>query len=43
MTAGNTIQNQVSRIGEAPKWPRSAYSASAPVQHSTTPPRVSQA
>ena len=35
-----TTENQASRIGFLPKWPRSAYSASAPVTHSTTAPRM---
>jgi hypothetical protein len=35
-----TTLNQASRIGRLPKWPRSAYSASAPVTHSTTAPRM---
>ena len=39
-TTGITTLNQASRIGFLPKWPRSAYSASAPVTQSTTAPRM---
>ncbi|MNK58937.1 hypothetical protein D3C87_780360 [compost metagenome] len=33
-----TTENHAMRIGFLPKWPRSAYSASAPVTHSTIAP-----
>ena len=32
------MTNQARRIGDRPKWPMSAYSASAPVIASTTAP-----
>ena len=35
--------NQARRIGERPKWPMSAYSASAPVTVSTTEPSAMNA
>ena len=35
-----TMENQASRIGFLPKWPMSAYRASAPVTHSTSAPRM---
>ena len=38
-----TMLNQASRIGFLPKWPRSAYSASAPVTHSTIAPSMMNA
>ena len=34
------MENQAMRIGLRPKWPMSAYSASAPVTHNTTAPRM---
>jgi hypothetical protein len=37
------MKNQARRIGERPKWPMSAYSASAPVTASTTPPSATNA
>ncbi|GAO25398.1 hypothetical protein ALISP_5218 [Alicycliphilus sp. B1] len=40
MSAGMTMENQASRMGWRPKWPMSAYSASPPVTHSTTAPRM---
>ena len=36
MQAGNTSISQARVIGARPKWPMSAYSASAPVTASTT-------
>ena len=35
--------NQAARIGFLPKWPMSAYSASAPVNASTTAPSATKA
>ncbi|EKD97050.1 MAG: hypothetical protein ACD_23C01099G0005 [uncultured bacterium] len=35
-----TTENQARRIGFLPKCPISAYSASPPVTHSTTAPRM---
>ncbi len=35
-----TMENQATRIGRLPKCPMSAYSASPPVTHSTTAPRM---
>ena len=43
MSAGKTSQNQASAIGRRPKCPISAYSASAPVTHSTTDPSARNA
>ena len=43
MSAGNTNRNQARRIGERPKCPMSAYSASAPVTASTTEPSAMNA
>ena len=37
---GNTSPNHASRTGFAPKWPMSAYSASAPVRARNTAPRT---
>ena len=41
--AGMARLNQARRIGFLPKWPMSAYSASAPVTHSTTEPSATKA
>ena len=35
--------DQAMRMGNFPKWPRSAYRASAPVTHNTTAPRMMKA
>ena len=37
-----TMANQASRMGFLPKWPMSAYSASPPVTHNTTAPRMTK-
>ena len=37
---GSTKADQASLIGPAPKWPMSAYRASAPVTHRNTPPKT---
>ena len=42
MSAGITTANHAMRIGLRPKWPMSAYSASPPVTHSTTAPRITK-
>jgi hypothetical protein len=43
VSAGNTSRNHARRIGERPKWPMSAYSASAPVTASTIDPSAMNA
>jgi hypothetical protein len=40
ISAGSTTVYQDTRIGNTPKWPMSAYSASPPVIASTTAPRM---
>ena len=35
-----TTANQAMRMGCLPKWPMSAYKASAPVTHNTTAPKM---
>ena len=42
-SAGKTNANQARRIAGRPKWPMSAYSASAPVTASTTEPSARNA